>query len=315
MTLGNPQAELGATANLLNLVFGFRPPVDSSYLAWYYLDNPEGTAAVGRGYDGNRLTGNYALIPQRFQAATKSDVRLGLGVDLAVHPEFRGTGTYRRTVEASYRVGAADGLSGILGVANAQSVPRMTDTFGWRRLPDFRARFLTPIADGVRCSNHLVGPALLAGPLLDEALPQPTEPPPTGHGARWSTDLLRWRLARPGANYVLHLRDDVTFISVESRHGPFRVAVLLKVLARQSNIEPVSVGALAATLARHHRTPLVLHWGVSPLMQGRGIPLPRGLMPSPLGIVLHAFDDDGAPRLAEQDFTPTAFEFLDFDAY
>ena len=315
MPAGSSGTKLGDTADLLNLVFNPKPPMNSAYLTWYYLENPEGVAAVGRDYDGNRLTGNYALIPQRFQTATKSDARLGLGVDLAVHPDFRGTGTYRRTVEDSYQVGAAEGLNGILGIANAESVPRMTSAFGWSHLPDFRARFLPPIPDGVPCTNHLVNPTLLAGPLPDEALPQPTEPPPTGHGARWTAELLRWRLARPGVNYVLHLRDDVAFVSTESHHGPFRVAVLLKVLARQPNIEPVSVGALAATLARQYRTPFVLHWGVSPLIQGRGIPLPRGLMPSPLGIVLHAFEDDGVPRLIEDDFTPTAFEFLDFDAY
>jgi|TARA_B100000959_G_C14447293_1_gene405234 hypothetical protein len=38
-------------------------------------------------------------------------------------------------------------------------------------------------------------------------------------------------------------------------------------------------------------------------------------MPSPLGIVLHAFDDNGVPRLVEEDLALTAFEFLDFDAY
>ena len=311
--------DLTPTADLLNLVFGFQPAIGSEHLDWYYRGNPEGPASVGTAHDDGHLVGNYALIPLRFHTARSSGtsrvLRLGLGVDLSTHPESRGTGAFRRTVEDSYRAGTADRLDGILGLANAQSVPRMVETLGWRCLPDFRALFLAPLPDGVDTTSHPVDADLLAGPLPDEALPRPTEPPPTGHGTRWTADLLRWRLARPSARYVLHLREDVAFVSTTSRHGPLRVAVLLKVLARRAGAVPVSARAIAAVLAGHHRTPLVLHWGATPLLRGGGIALPRRLMPSPLGIVLHAFDDHGVPRLVEDDLTLTAFEFLDFDAY
>ena len=313
------ERDLTPTADLLNLVFGFHPPIGSDLLNWYYRENPEGVASVGTARDDGRLVGNYALVPIRFHAADGSDpgrdLRLGLGVDLSTHPHVRGTGAFRRTVEDSYRVGTADGLDGILGVANAESLPRMVGTFGWRHLSDFGARFLVPVPDDIPATSHPVNADLLAGPLPDQALPLPTTPPSTGHGTRWTADLLRWRLARPGASYVLHLREDVAFVSTSSRYGPFRVAVLLKVLARRPAVEPVSARCIAAVLARHHRTPMVLHWGASPLLRGGGFPLPRSLMPSPLGIVLHAFDDDGIPRLVEEDLSLTAFEFLDFDAY
>ena len=311
--------DLTPTADLLNLVFGFQPAIGSGYLDWYYRGNPEGPASVGNAHDDGRLVGNYALIPLRFHTARSSGtsrvLRLGLGVDLSTHPESRRTGAFRRTVEDSYRAGTADGLDAILGVANAESVPRMAETLGWRRMPDFRARFLAPLPDGVDTTSHPVDGDLLAGPLPDEALPQPTQPPPTGHGTRWTAELLRWRLARPGARYVLHLREGVAFVSTVSRHGPLRVAVLLKVLARRPDVRPVSPRAIAAVLARHHRTPLILHWGATPLLRPGGFALPRRLMPSPLGLVLHAFEDDGVPRLIEDDLTLTAFEFLDFDAY
>ena len=194
--------DLRPTADLLNLVFGFQPPIGIDHLNWYYRGNPHGRASVGRAYDDGRLVGNYALIPMQFQSNHGPSLRLGLGVDLSTRPDSRGTGAFRRTVEDSYRVGTADGLDGILGVANAQSVPRMVETLGWRRLPDCPARFIAPLSDSIPTSSHLVDAALLAGSLPDQALPQPTSPPPTGLGALWTADLLRWRLARPCLLYT-----------------------------------------------------------------------------------------------------------------
>ncbi len=307
-------SDLRPTADLLNLVFGFDPPIGVDHLAWYYRGNPEGTASVGRVDDGDRQVGNYSLVPLRFHARTGPDLRLGLGVDLATHPDARGTGAFRRTVEDSYRVGTADGLDGILGVANAQSAPRMAETMGWRLLPDLRARFLLPLGAAGPVTDHRVDARFLEGPVPDQVLPRPTPPPGHGYGTRWTADLLRWRLARPGARYILHVRDDVALVSSLARQGPLRVAVLLKVLPRTDGAR-VAVGPAAATLARHHRTPFVLHWGTSPHLVGGGMALPRRLMPSPLALVVHAFDDDGVARLDEGALTLTSLEFLDFDAY
>ena len=307
-------SDLRATADLLNLVFGFDPPICNDHLSWYYRDNPEGTASVGRVDDGNRQLGNYSLVPLRFHARTGPDVRLGLGVDLATHPAARGTGAFRRTVEDSYRMGTADGLDGILGVANTQSAPRMAETMGWRLLPDLRARFLVPVGRLGAASHHPADAGFLAGPIPDEVLPGPTPPPESGYGTRWTADLLRWRLARPGAHYVVHVRGDVALVSTVAQQGPLRVAVLLKVLPRTAGAR-ATTGAAAATLARHHRTPFVLHWGISPHLVGSGVALPRRLMPSPLSLVVHAFDDAGVARFDEATLAVTSFEFLDFNAY
>ena len=79
--------DLRPTADLLNLVFGFQPPIESNHLDWYYRDNPNGRASVGRAYDDGRLVGNYALVPLQFQSGHGPDLRLGLGVDLSTHPD------------------------------------------------------------------------------------------------------------------------------------------------------------------------------------------------------------------------------------
>ena len=67
--------DLGPTADLLNLVFGFQPPIGSDHLDWYYRRNPHGRASVGRAYDDGRLVGNYALVPTQFQSNHGSSLR------------------------------------------------------------------------------------------------------------------------------------------------------------------------------------------------------------------------------------------------
>ena len=67
------ERDLTPTADLLNLVFGFHPPIGSDLLNWYYRENPEGAASVGTERDDGRLVGNYALVPIRFHAADGSD--------------------------------------------------------------------------------------------------------------------------------------------------------------------------------------------------------------------------------------------------
>jgi len=307
--------DLRATVTLLNDVFGFDPPIGLHHLEWYYQANPEGEAAVGRVDADDRQVGNYALIPIRLLAADGRTLRLGLGVDLCVHPDARGTGTYRRTVEASYRAGAAAGLDGILGVANTESAPRMVKTMGWQELAQLPARFLLPRPGSERFTHLRVDDGLLAGGRIDELLPAPTGSPSTGHATVWSAELLRWRLARPGADYVLHVGRDVLLVSTTARVGPVRVAVLLKVLLRRPAAGPLPSGPLAAALAAHHRTPFVLHWGANPGVHFTGPRISRRLQPSPLELVLHRFTDDEGSPIGDAGILLTSFEFLDFDAY
>ena len=126
--------ELQRTAALLNHVFEHPDPLTTESLRWYYDENPAGSAAVGRVEEDGKRLGNYALIPNRFRSTSGEERVLGLGVDLAVDPDARGSGAFRRAVEDSYDRGVAQGFDGILGVANANSAPRMVATLGWRSL-------------------------------------------------------------------------------------------------------------------------------------------------------------------------------------
>jgi GNAT superfamily N-acetyltransferase len=304
--------ELERTAQLLNDVFHHEPPLSADALRWYYDDNPVAPAAVGRVEEDGRRIGNYALVPQVYADPAGERRTLGVGVDLAVDPDARGSGAFRRTVEDSYERGRAGGFDGILGVANANSAPRMVATLGWRALADLPVTLCPPVGRPGPVEHHAVTPGLLDGPVFERlthgGFVLPRGP---GFAPDWTPDSLRWRLARPGASYWLHGTDHHLAVSTRTHMAGVPFAVLLKVLARPGLTAPIPSGRVAAALARHHRTPFVVHWGRNPWLRVRGVRLPQSRMPSPLSLVLHSFHDGFVPAT----FELSAMEFLDFDAY
>jgi GNAT superfamily N-acetyltransferase len=305
-------AELDRTVHLLNGVFDLHPPATAAALRWYYDDNPVGSAAVGRVEEGGERVGNYALVPQVFVEPGGTRRTLGLGVDLAVHPDARGSGAFRRTVEDAYQRGRQAGFDGILGVANANSAPRMVATLGWRALEPLPVTVCAPTARRLDVAHHPVTEPFLAGGLLDDLIgdgfPLPAVP---GFAPAWDGDGLRWRLRRPDRAYWVHASEDLLVVSTRTYILRMPFVVILKALPRKVLEAPLPVEPLASALGAFHRTPLVVHWGRNPWLRVRGVRLPQARMPSPLSLVLHSFHDGFVPA----SFGLSAFEFLDFDAY
>lgn len=303
------ELELQRTADLLNSVFEHADPLTVDSLRWYYDENPVGDAAVGRIEEGDRRLGNYALIPQRFVDPDDDSLILGLGVDLAVDPVARGAGTFRRTVEDSYERGTRQGFDGILGVANANSAPRMVATLGWRQLDPLPVTLVPAVGRARGFESTAIDAASIS---IVDSLGEVTFPraSTTGHAPVWTSEYLRWRLARPGHAYSIHISDDLVVVSLRTHVSKVPVAVILKVLPRIEGAR-TRIGRVAAVVGRHHRAPFVIHWGRNPAMDIRGIPLPQSRMPSPLSLVVHPFSDD----FDRERFELGEFEFLDFDAY
>ena len=304
--------ELARTARLLNEVFGHEDPLTVASLRWYYDENPVAAAAVGRVEEDDRRLGNYALVPQVYADPAGEERVLGVGVDLAVDPDARGSGAFRRTVEDAYARGTAAGFDGILGVANANSAPRMVATLGWRALDPLPVTLLPPAGRPTGFVTSEATDAYLDGPGYDRATAGGfvlADAP--GFAPRWTPDALRWRLRRPGHRYWLHHDDDLVVVSTATRMSGVPFGVVLLVLARRPLEAPVPSGRVAALVARTHRTPMVVHWGRNPWMRVRGVRLPQERMPSPLSLVLHPFSDDFDPS----SFELSTLEFLDFDAY
>ena len=305
-------AELQRTAALLNEVFDHAVPLTEESLRWYYEDNPVGPAAVGRVEQDQRRLGNYALIPQRFRSPDGETRTLGVGVDLAVSPEARGAGVFRRTVEDSYARAIDLGHDGILGVANANSAPRMVATLGWRALDPLPVTLALPVGRPGGFTEMIADRNSMGGRQFEEIASagflEVTDP---GFAPDWDPGLLRWRLSRPGFRYWLHVHEELVVVSTRTQVSGLRFGVILKTLARPGYAGSIRGGSVAASVARVHRSPLVIHWGRTPWVRYRGIPLPQSRMPSPLSLVLHRHHDG----FDEHRFELSAFEFLDFDAY
>ena len=302
-------AELRRTATLLNHVVEHADPLTVSSLRWYYDENPAGRAAGGRVEEDGKRLGNYALIPNRFRSVTGEERVLGIGVDLAVDPDARGSGAFRRTVEDSYARGTEQGFDGILGVANANSAPRMVATLGWRSLPSLPVALIPALgrASGFRSTTINESTIDVVNGLVDEEFLRTST---SGFAPVWTPELLRWRLSRPGHDYSVHISDDLVVVSTRTHVSQLPFGILLGVLQRRTTA-PIPVGRVAAVVGRHHKAPFVIHWGRSPALRMRGLPLPQKLMPSPLSLVLHPFVDD----FDRDAFELGEFGFLDFDAY
>lgn len=302
-------AELQRTATLLNHVFEHADPLTVASLRWYYDENPAGEAAVGRVEEDGKRLGNYALIPNRFRSIAGEERVLGVGVDLAVDPDARGSGAFRRTVEDSYARGTAMGFDGILGVANANSAPRMVATLGWRSLAPLPVTMIPAVGStkGFRSTEITTETIDVVDSLVDDEFPRSST---SGFAPIWTTELLRWRLQRPGHSYSVHVSDDLVVVSTRTHVAKLPFGVILGVLSRR-DVPRVPVGRVAAVVGRHHKAPFVIHWGRSPALRMRGVPLPQKLMPSPLSLVLHPFVSD----FNRDTFELGEFGFLDFDAY
>ena len=61
---------------------------------WQMLHNPEGEPVIGLALYNNDIVGHYAVIPYNYINETGGKVRVGLVVDVMVHPAYQGKGVF-----------------------------------------------------------------------------------------------------------------------------------------------------------------------------------------------------------------------------
>lgn len=297
------------TSALLADVFPGTDVADHAYLQWLYRDSPFGPVVEANRDDDEGRSAHYAVVPLEF-ASPRGPLRAVLSLNTAVAERARGGGVFTTLAEEALVQAREQGVTAVVGVANANSTPGFLRRLGFTLLGPLPATVLVPRPGrGARFVSAAADPARIASDpevaRILEAAPRPVH----GVEPRWSPETLAWRVASPRGPYVLHRAEGVLAISTAERRSGVNVAVLLAVLA-DHHVTRSEVDGLVRAACRHHGAAAALHVGVHRGADVRGVPLPGRLRPSPLNLIFRWLDDEqiAAPHVRR-------FEFLDFDAY
>jgi hypothetical protein len=133
----------------------------------------------------------------------------------------------------------------------------------------------------------------------------------TGVTNSWSTESLRWRLARPDVDYVLHVSPEIVGVSMRTVQRGVPAAVIVKLFPRGDRRGPLSGARIVAAACRRHRAPVAIYGGTNEHVVVRGFEPPKRLRPSPLFWLVQTLQDDD-----DQDaLRISTYEFLDVDAF
>ena len=280
------------------------------YLAWLYDENPDGIGFTGNRDDGDLRVAHYALVPQRYRNEA------GPGPFVFSLNAVSRTGSQRKGyfVEIGHEIfaEAADaGRLAITAVANEKSTPGAVKYLGYRHLGPMPVAVTVPNPFRARHWRSVaVTEDWLASDDFAELASELDDHPATGWTPSWQPDNLRWRLARPGGGYVVHIGPDLVAVSVRDTVRGLPFAVILKLLPRRGATGLSGRPAVAAA-CRFHRAPVCVYAGLNAHVDVRGLPLPAGMRPAPLNLLVRSLSDEIDQATLQLD----TFEFLDCDAY
>jgi GNAT superfamily N-acetyltransferase len=274
-------AALAQYGALFKACFPMTDKFTPRYLAWLYVDNPDGKAVGYDAWDGERLAAHYVCIPARAWVEGL-EVPVLLSLNTATHPDYQGKGLFTKLASMTFEAGAAQGFDGVYGVANANSTPGFVRKLGFQLVRPLEARV------GVGGLQHApkAAPAALS------------------FERSWSADALRWRCANP---------HNPVFMKNGAGKLRFHAAASGHKLPAYAELDAGGVD-LAAPTGAPPLSPLRLFIGLAPDASSsywNYASIPMSLRPSPLNLIYRSF----APRVAALDPARIAFSFLDFDAY
>jgi GNAT superfamily N-acetyltransferase len=274
-------AALAQYGELFKACFPTTDKFTPRYLAWLYVDNPDGKAVGYDAWDGERLAAHYVCIPARAWVEGL-EVPVLLSLNTATHPDYQGKGLFTKLAAMTFEAGASQGFDGVYGVANANSTPGFVRKLGFQLVRPLEARI------GVGRLRH--GARATPGALSFER--------------SWSADALRWRCANPhNPVFVKNGAGKLYFHAAASGHK----------LPAYAELDADGV-TLAASEQAPMLSPLRLFIGLAPDASSsywNYASIPMRLRPSPLNLIYRSF----TPRVGALDPSRIAFSFLDFDAY
>lgn len=271
--------KLAAYRALFARCFPSADHLGADYLTWLYADNPAGTAIGYDAWSDGRLAAHYVCIPADASIDGRS-VRVMLSLNTATDPDFQGRGLFTRLAEATYALGAAQGIEAVYGVANANSTPGFLRKLGFTL---------------VRPLDALVGLGRLCAHERDGDV---------AFRRRWSEATLRWRVSNPARPYRLAALGDGRMAALASTGWPGLRA--WDEIDTPPGMRPPSSGIYLPTVH--------LHLGLRPASWSRRstwMPIPHRLRPSPLNMIFRPL----APGVRAPAADSVVLGQLDFDAF
>ena len=255
--------------------------------------------------DGERKVGHIALVHHTLRVGGRHETAVAL-VDLFILKAFRSRAAMAALYGAVERFCLERGVGFILAVPNGKAAP-----INVRHLKLAEAARLeirvglggAPIPlRGVRSWRVADLDPVRALDLLGRYCGN------TGDGLLWTSERLWARLAKPGADYALHLRDDLMLVSA-SRSGRRAPHTMLCAMMPRPGAAPgrLDVAAVVGAACRLHRRPLFVYAGVNGDVPLPGLLLPERMRPSPMVLQLRDLRPDAVPAAFRR------FEPLDFD--
>lgn len=255
--------------------------LDARYLDWLYAKNPAGPVIGLDAWDGDRLAAHYACIPAK-AIVSGTACRVMLSLNTATDPDYQGRGLFTKLAEGTYAAGAAQGMAGIYGVANANSTPGFLRKLGFT--------LICPLDAKIGMGSML--PEASSDALGDLQFRRD-----------WDARSLRWRCDNPHRAYRLAHSSTGGIIARAPTGKP-----LLSAFAELP-------GAVEGLSGHSAGIGMRLHLGLVPrsmgVLKGAWIELPAKLRSSPLNLIYRALDE----RVKTPSADAVLFNVLDFDAF
>ncbi|MEZ5380257.1 MAG: hypothetical protein R2754_00520 [Microthrixaceae bacterium] len=283
---------------------------DPTFVNALYLDAPRAPLLAQARIDG-RVVGHQALLWMQMRTSSGTTLAASLSVNSAAAREIRGSGVYPDLVLTLAGAAVDAGTLCYYGVTNEGSM-KATTRLGGKVVAQLPIHVLDSAARPQRGWRHRpVTQELLDGDVPERVAEDADRRSRFGVRTGWNAELLRWRLSIPGTPMTLHEHPRFWVLTAVRKVRGIPVVVLAKVWAREEPEVPERFPASAvAAIARHHRTPAVIHVGLNADVRFLGVPVPRRFRPAPL--YLTYFANPGVVATQEVDFD--CFEPLDFDA-
>jgi hypothetical protein len=289
--------------------------VSTDYLRWAYRENPLGRAWERHQQlpDGDdiRLVAHYALMPRRFRGPGGERSDGAWSLNAVVRSGHQRARHFSRIGLEIYEEAGGSGRSFVVGVTNELSTGAVVKYMGWRLVGPLPVRLVQPLGRGRRMTHAEIDADWLDSAAFDDLAATVDRHPVAGWSTDYTVDVLRWRLACPGASYWIHQADDLALITTRSNLGPMPACVVLKIFPLTSGTATIDATRAIRSATRFHRAGFAVYAGFNGAVQVRGIRPPRRFQPSPLNLIIRHLDT----AVDQNSITLDTFEFLDMDAY